>query len=273
MSSPSQSAVILITGGSAGLGKEIARAFGRQGGRVILVGRDEPRLQSAVEELQHEQIAAEGIVADVTQQADVERVFREVQSRHDRLDVLVNAVGRSTRGRIADVTPEEFQQSWEVNFLSAVRCTRAALKMLRASRGSVVLIGSLASKAAGPFLGAYPASKFALAAYAQQLRMELADEGVHVLLVCPGPLRRDDAGQRYATEATGLPASAAQPGGGVKLRGLDPQWLAERIVSGCQQRELEIVAPWKARLLFALSQWSPRLGDWLLRKNTSSQGG
>jgi short-subunit dehydrogenase len=259
--------VVLVTGGSAGLGKEIARAFGKTQKQVVIVARDETRLQAAVAELQGEQINATGFIADVTQQADVERLHAQVTAQFGRLDLLINNAGRSTRGQIADTTPEAFQELWEANFLSAVRCTRAFLPMLLANQGGVVFIGSLASKVASPYLGAYPASKFPLAAYAQQLRLELAAAGLHVLLVCPGPLQRDDAGQRYATAAANLPTAAHKPGGGVKLKGIPPVYLAEQIVRACDRRQLELVVPFKAKLLFAIAALSARWGDWLIRRN------
>jgi short-subunit dehydrogenase len=208
------------------------------------------------------------VPADVTQAGDLERAVEATVRQFGGIDVLVNCAGRSTRGAVAETTVEDFEAAWQINFLSAVSGTRAALPHLLKSRGSVVLIGSLASKSASRFLGAYPASKFPLVAYAQQLRLELGPQGLHTLLVCPGPIRRDETENRYSAQAAGLPASAAQPGGGVKLKGLDPDRLAEQIVRGCERRKIELISPGKARLLFAIAALSPRLGDWLVRKMT-----
>jgi short-subunit dehydrogenase len=144
--------------------------------------------------------------------------------------------------------------------------TRAALPHLLEARGHLVHIGSLGSKAASKFLGAYPASKFPLAAYAQQLRLELGPKGLHTLLVCPGPIRRDDAGQRYREAA--VPANAREPGGGVKLPGIDADWLARRILRACERRQTELVVPARARLLFAIAQLWPTLGDWIINRMT-----
>ena len=108
----------------------------------------------------------------------------------------------------------------------------------------------------------------ALAAYSQQLRLELGPQGLHVLLVCPGPLARD-TNRTYGADADPhLPPEAARPGGGVKTKAIDPADLAERILVACQRRRPEIVIPAKARLVFALSQLWPSLGDYLLRKFT-----
>jgi short-subunit dehydrogenase len=204
----------------------------------------------------------------VTQQDQVNAIAAEVLKMHSRLDAVFNCAGKSDRGQIGDISTEQFRDFLELNFLSAVRVTRACLPYLLQTRGHAVFIGSLASKTAGPFLGAYPASKFPLAAYAQQLRLELGPQGLHSLLVCPGPIRRDDAGSRYDDQVADLPAPARQPGGGVKLKGIDPDWLARRIVAACERRQVELIVPTRAKMLFAISQIWPSLGDWIISRMT-----
>jgi short-subunit dehydrogenase len=258
----------LVTGASSGLGLVIARKLAAAGTRVALVARDEAKLQAAVASIPLSEHRALAISADITQQADVDRARQTIEQTWGKLDLLINCAGKSSRGKIEDTTPEQFQDLWELNFLAAVRCTRAFLPLLLASQGSVVQIGSLASKSASKFLGAYPAGKFALAAYAQQLRLELGPQGLHVLLVCPGPIARDDAGTRYNDQSSHLPAEARQPGAGVKLKGLAPDQLADRILRACERRQLELVVPAKARLLFTISQFWPSLGDWIVNRMT-----
>jgi uncharacterized protein len=265
--------VVLVTGASGGLGRHIAAAFVQAGASIVMAARDRSRLESAAAELQTALNSATNyrvlaVPADVTVQDDVERLIAQVTGEFGRLDGLVNCVGVSNRGRAIDTTPEEFAQAMELNFLSAVRMTRAAMPYLLRSRGHLVNIGSLAGKTASRYLGAYPASKFALSAYTQQVRLELAPDGVKVLLVLPGPIAREDAGARYAEQAADLPASAGQPGAGVRLAGIDPAALARRILSACKQGRAELVVPGRARLLFAISQLWPSLGDWILRKMT-----
>ncbi len=127
MQTPPPSRVVLVTGGSAGLGKELARAFGcDRKTQVVICGRDTARLEESVKELRGEEVQIEGITADVTSAADVERLFAEIKSRFGRLDVLVNNAGKSTRGKVIETSAEDFQSFWEINFLSAVRCAQAA---------------------------------------------------------------------------------------------------------------------------------------------------
>ncbi len=260
--------VALVTGGSAGLGLAIARALVTAGAKATIAARDESRLKAAAETISAGGNACHWQVADVTSQADCAAAVARVVQQHGKLDLLVNCAGRSTRGAIETTSEADFAELLDLNFLSAVRCTQAALPHLLAARGHVVHIGSLASKSASKFLGAYPASKFPLAAYAQQLRLELGPKGLHTLLVCPGPIRRDDAGERYVEAASDLPPEAKKPGGGVRLKGIDPDWLARRIIRGCERREAEIVVPGRARLLFAICQLWPSLGDWIVQRMT-----
>jgi uncharacterized protein len=261
---------VIVTGGSAGLGLAIARAFLAAGASVVLAARDQGRLDAAVAGLAVEEGRAVGIACDVTRAEDVTRLIEETIRRFGRFDVLVNNAGRSMRGEVLKTPPEEFARLIDLNFVSLVRCTQAAAPHLIASGGHIVNIGSLASKSASRYLGAYPASKFPVAAFSQQLRLELGPQGVHTLLVCPGPIAREDSAERYREQAADLPEAARQPGGGVKVNRLDPDRLAQRIVRACERRQAELVVPGRARLLFAISQLWPSLGDWLVGKFTRS---
>ncbi|MDR0704351.1 MAG: SDR family NAD(P)-dependent oxidoreductase, partial [Planctomycetaceae bacterium] len=157
---------------------------------------------------------------------------------------------------------------FDLNVLGTIRCTRAAAAMLLEHRGHVVNIGSLAAKSAARYVGAYPVSKFAVAAYSQQLRLELGREGLHILLVCPGPIRREQE-RLYPLEGLeGIPDSARAPGAGVKVRRIDPHWLARKILNYCERRKPELIVPAKAKILFAIAQLFPTLGDWLVKKNS-----
>ncbi len=258
--------VVLITGGSAGLGLALATAFAAAGAKLVLVARDAARLEEAAASLRASGAEVLSITADITADADVARMMAETIARFGRLDCLVNNAGRSSRGTLLETTLDEFRAQWELNFLALVRCTQVAAPHLIASRGRVINIGSLAAKSASRFLGAYATSKFPVAAFSQQLRLELAESGVKVLLACPGPIQRPDAGHRY--DASALPDSARKPGGGVKLKGILPARLTARVLLAAERGQSELVIPAKARLLFAIAQLWPALGDWIVRKMT-----
>lgn len=257
---------MLITGGSAGLGLALAQAFVAAGARVVLVARDAEKLAVAAQQLRASGAEVLAIAADITRDDDVARMVAEVVAWFGRLDCLVNNAGRSSRGKLLETPLNDYRAQWELNFLALVRCTQAAAPHLIANQGRVINIGSLAAKSASRFIGPYATSKFPVAAFSQQLRLELADTGVKVLLVCPGPVQRPDAGTRY--EVADVPTSANKPGGGVKLKGIPPARLAARVLLAAERGQPELVLPAKARLLFAVAQLWPALGDWIVRKMT-----
>jgi NAD(P)-dependent dehydrogenase (short-subunit alcohol dehydrogenase family) len=260
--------VAIVTGASSGLGRTIAKAYAQAGARVVIAARGAEALQKIAAELRAAGHDCLAVATDVTQQEDVDSLLARTIEHYGRLDALVNNAGRSARRAVLDTTPEEFRELMELNLISVVRLTRAAAPHLLKRQGHLVNIGSLSGKIATRYMGAYPATKFALAAYSQQLRLELGSQGLHVLLVSPGPIARDEPRARPADELAGLPPSAARPGAGAKTRPIRPEQLAAAIVAACERRQSELVVPQAARWLAALGQLSPRLGDFIINKAT-----
>lgn len=260
--------VVLVTGGSSGLGRVIAETFAAAGAKVAIAALEADAVARTVDEMQAAGFDVLGVQADITRQDDVDRLFAQTLDRFGQLDVLVNNAGRSMRGKLLDTTPEQFRDLMELNLIALVRCTRAAVPHLLKQQGHVVNIGSLAAKSAARWVGAYPATKFAVAAYSQQLRLELGPVGLHVLLVCPGPIARKDP-RLYPLEGLeDLPDAARRPGAGVKTKTISPQRLANSILHACQHRRPELVFPPSARLLFAIAQIWPKLADWIVLRKT-----
>jgi NAD(P)-dependent dehydrogenase (short-subunit alcohol dehydrogenase family) len=260
----------VVTGGSSGLGRALAGELVSRGARVALVARGQAALDTAAEQLRG--LGGEVIIlpSDVTDREQVAQAAGEIMRRWGGVDLVAHCAGRSMRGNALSTSPAEFRDLWEANLLSSVHLAQAFADSLSAERGSLVLLGSLASKVAPRYLGAYPSSKHAVAALAQQLRLESAERGMHVLLVCPGPIARDEGARRYVegSPPADVPAAAYEPAGGAKVRRIDPQQLAARILQACERRRAELIVPSSARFLFALCQISPRMGDWFLRKFT-----
>lgn len=256
--------VAVVTGGSSGLGRAIARELSQRGADVAIAARTASKLEAAADELRQAGGNVLTVAADVRRAEDVERLFRQTIERFGRLDALFNNAGSSARGAALDTTPEEFAELMDLNLIALVRCTRAAVPQLLATRGHLVNIGSLAGKTAARYMGAYSATKHAVSAYSQQLRLELGPRGLHVLLVSPGPIARDEP-RSYASDKA-VPEKARSPGGGVKVDLLDAQRLAKQILRACERRKAELVVPGRARLVFAISQLWPGLGDWIVRK-------
>ena len=169
---------VLVTGGSRGIGKAIAYAFHHAGARVLICGRDAKAMVAAAREI-GEIICIPGDV-----RRDVKRIFKAV----DRLDVLVNnAGGMEHVEKFAGTSAAAWRSTFELNLFSAVEVTRAALPLLKASKGAVVNIASDVGRRAFDMGPDYCAAKAGLISLTQYLAAELAPD-VRVNAVCPGPV-------------------------------------------------------------------------------------
>ena len=270
--------VALVTGGSAGLGRAIAERLAKEGYRVWITGRTETTLKQTAKDLslglQHE---VQFAVADVTRSDEVGRLLATIAKQEGRLDVLVNGVGTSDRGLIENLSADRVHELIDQNVISTLYACQASFELLKASRnangnGVVVNIGSLASKVSPRYLGGYSIAKHALAALTAQLRLEWKPHGIHVALISPGPIQRDDAGTRYDQQVEdGLPDQARKPGGGSRVSGLRPDKVVDAVMLSIRKRKPDIIRPGYLRFLITIGHLFPTLGDWLLLQFTSSK--
>lgn len=246
--------VVLITGGSSGIGLATAERFARAGARVVLVARDPARLADAVASVGG---AARALPADLTSPADTRRIAEDVAATEGRLDVLINCAGQFEVGPAEEAGPALAERLVRVNYLGAVNAIHALLPLLRAGRRrSIVNVSSLAGKVAPPFMAAYAASKFALAGYTHALRQELRPEGFHVGLVSPAPVDTPMIEGRIGTRYYPLP-----PGVGV----LTPRRTAEAIFRAVERRSADRTLPGRLSPLVRFGQAFPLLVDGVYR--------
>lgn len=178
--------VAVITGSSRGIGKAIAHELAKQGAYIVLNGRNQDRLKEAEELIKtvHSNVLA--ICSDVSTIDGCERLISEAKNTFGRIDILVNNVGISMRGNVADLNPEVFKTVFESNVLGTVYPTIPAIPHIRETKGSIVFISSLAGIRGLPGLSAYSSSKMALRAIAESIRIEEAKNNVHVGIVFVG---------------------------------------------------------------------------------------
>ena len=173
----------LVTGASSGIGESTARRLARDGWRVLLVARREERLRALSDELRDSAYLA----VDLTDGDAPSRVHARVDELWGRLDLLVNNAGWSERADFADGGYDNVKRVMEINFDAVLRLTEALLPVLRGSAPSAIVnVSSIAGRVGRAKMGAYTASKFALAGWSECLRMEEKRHGVHVGLVLPG---------------------------------------------------------------------------------------
>jgi NAD(P)-dependent dehydrogenase (short-subunit alcohol dehydrogenase family) len=175
--------VVVVTGGSRGIGLAIARACASEGARVALLGRHGDVLRKAARQVS----GSMAIVADVTQPKQVTRAFRQVRERFGRLDILVNNAGVFTYKPFAKTTLADWRRNLETNLTALFLVTRAALPLLAHSRSPhLVNILSISSRSAFPNCSAYTASKFGALGLTRVLAQELRERGIRVTAILPG---------------------------------------------------------------------------------------
>lgn len=171
----------LVTGGSSGIGLAVARMLHDEGYALTLAARRPERLEAAAAE-----IDALAVQADVSQEEDCARLVQTHRDRHGGLDVLVNSAGIGIAGSIGEATTKHLDLQLGVNLRGTMLVTREALPLLRAARGYVVNLASIAGTVPTPGLAAYGATKAAVIAHTRSLVREEAETGVRATAICPG---------------------------------------------------------------------------------------
>ena len=175
--------VVVITGASAGIGRAVAVAFGREGWRVALIARGRERLESAAREVEQAGGQALVIAVDVADAQAIEDAAAHVASTWGGLDVWINNAMASVFGPVTALNPDEIRRVTEVTYLGQVHGTLAALRHMRErNRGTIVQIGSALSYRSIPLQSAYCAAKFAVRGFTDSLRSELHHEGSGIRL-------------------------------------------------------------------------------------------
>jgi NAD(P)-dependent dehydrogenase (short-subunit alcohol dehydrogenase family) len=190
--------VVLITGCSTGIGRELARVCAEAGDRVYATMRDPAKAGDLGE------LAGVTVLAlDVTDDESVAKAVDEMLRRAGRIDVVVNNAGIDTLGAIEDIALDKVREIMETNFFGALRVTRRALPAMRAQgAGTIVMVTSLAAVFSSYGEGAYAASKRALEAAAEVLQNEAARWGIRILVIRPGYVDTPIAGKSIAGSAS-----------------------------------------------------------------------
>ncbi len=177
---------VLITGASTGIGRATTERLARAGATVFAGARSQADLDS----LRAIAPSVVPVALEVTDPTSIAAARAIVEARvGTRLDAVVNNAGIVVAGPLEIVDPADFRQQFEVNVVGPLLITQAFLPHLRAARGRLVTVGSISGRFATPFTGAYSASKHAIEAFSDALRLEVAPFGVRVILIEPGPVK------------------------------------------------------------------------------------
>lgn len=243
--------ICVVTGAASGIGFALAEGLLRREAVVVLADRDEAMLASAVGRLGDTAGRARPAVVDVTHQPQVDRLIRDTAARGGRLDFLFNNAGVGGTMPIGDATLEHWRRIIDVNLWGVIYGTHAALPLMRRQGGGhIVNTASLAALIPFPYQSLYCATKYGVLGYSESLRFELADEGIHVSVVCPG----DVATRIYGTPIIGERKEVKPPD-----NAMPADEAARIILSGVAAKEgIIIVASEVVREWFREIQTSPK---------------
>lgn len=251
--------VVLITGGSRGLGLVLGRDLLSQGSRVALLARDSAELGRARATLSPG-AAVQLVSADVTVRSQVDAAVAGVIAEHGRLDVVINNAGQILAAPFDDTTDEDFSAMMDVHLRGMLNVTRAALPHLRRQGGGrVVNICSIGGRVPVPHLSAYCASKFAQAGLSGVLAEELRADGIHVTTVLPGLMRTGSHVQAFFKGHQRAEYDVFSTVGGLPGSSMSAERAARLIVRAVREDRRDAVIPFTVRQIARLAGCWPDL--------------
>jgi dehydrogenase/reductase SDR family protein 7B len=251
--------VVVITGGSSGIGRALAQEFGSHGCKVLISGRNPMQVDDTVSVLRARGIQIEGFVGDVSVEKDNSEMARFAIDKFGTIDVLINNAGISMRALFEDVDLVVVKKVMDVNFYGVLYATKYCLQEIIKNKGSIVGISSVAGYRGLPGRTGYSASKFALNGFLEVLRTELLKRGVHVLTACPGftssnirknALTKDGTHQGESPRAEDEMMSAEE--------------VARHIYRATLKRKRQLILTTQGRFAILLNKWFPAWADKLV---------
>lgn len=244
--------VVIITGGSSGIGKALAIEFGKLGSKVVITGRNEERLNAVGRELDGLNTPNLCLKLDVSREADNVLLVEETIKAFGGIDILINNAGISMRALFEEIDLKVFQKVMDINFNGTLYATKYCLPHILESKGSIVGISSINGYRGTPARTAYTASKYAMNGFFESLRTEVMHRGVHVLVACPGftgtnirnaALTADGSSQGESPRDEGKMMTAAE--------------VARGIVKAIRKRKRDVVFTSQGKLAVFLNKWMP----------------
>lgn len=251
--------VIIITGGSSGIGKALALQYGQLGAHIVITGRNKEKLQVTTDELKMAGISIIGIPCDSSQENETRLMVEKVVDQFGHIDLLINNAGISMRSMFEDVSIDVLKTVMDINFWGTVYATQAALPYLKESKGGIIGISSIAGYRGLPVRTGYSASKFAMNGFLEALRTELLHSGVHVLIACPGFTASNIRNSSLNAEGNITGETMREED---KMMSADE--VASKIIQAYQQKKKTLIMTFQGKLTVFLNKWMNGLMDTLV---------
>lgn len=251
--------VIVVTGGTDGIGKALVDALLGMGAKVATCGRDHDKLYRLQSEYPSANLHT--MVADVSSENDCRRFIEITIKNFGGIDVLINNAGISMRALLKDASTEVLRKVMDINFFGAVYCTRYALESVIARKGTIVGVSSIAGYRGLPGRSGYSASKFALQGWLEAIKTELKDDGVHVMWVCPG---FTTSNIRHAALNKDGDSQGESPMDEGKMMTADE--CARHILHAIEKRKRTLVLTFTGKRTVFMNKFFPKITDRMVKK-------
>ncbi len=259
MSSYFKDKVVVVTGGTDGIGKALVESLLESGAKVATCGRNHDKLYLI--QSNHPSAYLHTMLVDVSNENDCRRFIEMTIKMFGGIDIIINNAGVSMRALLKDATPDVIRKVMDINFFGAVYCTKFALDTIIERKGTIVGVSSIAGYRGLPGRSGYSASKFALQGWLEAIKMELKDSGVHVMWVSPGFTASNI---RYAS----LNKDAQSHGDSTMDEGklMTPEEAAMHILRAIEKKKRSLVLTGTGKQTIFLNKFFPGLADKMVHK-------
>ena len=248
--------VVIITGGTSGIGKACAEVFGLQGSKIVITGRNQEKLDEAVADLASKNIDVLGIKADVSVEDDNKILRDKTIEKYSRIDILINNAGISMRALFNDLDLKVLKQVMDINFWGSVYATKYCLPEILKTKGSIIGMSSIAGYRGLPARTGYSASKFAMQGFLEALRTELLKTGVHILVACPGFTASNIRNTALSADGSGQGESPRD-----EQKMMTAEEVANHIYKATVKRKRDLVLTSQGKMTVFLNKWFPKFMD------------
>ena len=249
--------IVVVTGASMGIGEAIANLFAAQGATLVMLSRDAARVEAARGRVGHPERTL-AMACDVRHREEIDRAIGLTLHHFQRIDVWINNAGHGLLDSVAEMNMAGCHEMFETNFFGALAAMQAVIPVMRQQGGGTIInISSVAGHIPIPFHAAYSATKFAMNAIGKAAGVELINDKIHVLTVCPGYVRTN-----FSENAVrGNDLKRVRPG---SVRGITAERVARATLQGYLKQKREVVVPWTMNLPVRIYQHFPGLVEWAM---------